>query len=163
MDVNIRKMNLKDLNEVMEIEKECFNYTYPKNLIESILLTYSNCFYVAEDKETNELVGYIMGTLEWGNGHIVSIGVRKKYRNRGIGKKLINVLESYYFNVCKSQYVVLEVRPDNKIARVFYRRLGYVDRRVLFDYYDDGSDAILMIKKNPTLNYVDNTIVINMW
>ena len=146
----IRKFREKDMDEVEEIEREAFKRPYPRNLILGLWHINPNLFYVAE--VNNKVVGYILGTLDWGNGHIVSLAVKKEFREQGIGKALLKTLEDYYFNVIGCNYIILEVRVSNKIARRFYYKMGYKDRKLIPNYYDDGEDAILMIKKREGAN-----------
>ncbi|XRO76798.1 ribosomal protein S18-alanine N-acetyltransferase [Methanocaldococcus sp. 10A] len=154
----IRKFTSNDLDAVEEIEKEAFKTQYPTGLILGIWAMYPNCFYVAE--VNRKVVGYILGTMDWGNGHIVSLAVKKEYRGLGIGTALLKTLENYYFNVANCNYIVLEVRVSNIVARKFYYKMGYKDRKLIPKYYEDGEDAILMIKKKP--NAV-GPLIITLW
>ncbi|AEH06483.1 ribosomal protein S18-alanine N-acetyltransferase [Methanothermococcus okinawensis] len=161
--VKIRRLMEKDINRIIEIEKESFEYSYPPTLIRQLYISFPDGFLVAEDSNGN-IMGYVIATMEWGNGHIVSIAVGKNYRNKGVGALLLNAIEDYLFKKCNAKYIVLEVRFDNINARKFYYKKGYEDKRLLSEYYDDGSDAILMVKKNPYLesnNYYP--IIVNMW
>ena len=99
------------------------------------------------ESEDEKIVGYIIALMEWGNGHVVSIAVDSAYQNYGIGNALLSATENFLFNECHAKHCVLEVRFDNKKAREFYYKRNYVDRKVLYNYYDDGADAILMIKR----------------
>jgi len=161
MIVTIRKFRETDLKRVMEIEKQSFDKNYPEFLMMHIYTSFPDGFLVAED-ENEKIVGYIIALMEWGNGHIVSIAVDEAYRGIGIGGILINTIENFLFNTCYAKHTVLEVRFDNTSAREFYYNRNYSDRKVLYNYYDDGEDAILMIKRRSDLrgNY---PIYINMW
>lgn len=71
----IRKFSSKDLDAVEEIEREAFKTPYPTSLILGFWSMYPNCFYVAEID--GRVVGYILGSMDWGNGHIISLAVKK--------------------------------------------------------------------------------------
>ncbi|ABO34543.1 [SSU ribosomal protein S18P]-alanine acetyltransferase [Methanococcus maripaludis C5] len=161
MIINIRKFREHDLKRVMEIEKESFDKNYPEFLMMHIYTSFPDGFLVAET-EDGKIVGYIIALMEWGNGHVVSIAVDSAYQNYGIGNALLSATENFLFNECHAKHCVLEVRFDNKKAREFYYKRNYVDRKVLYNYYDDGADAILMIKRRFDLsgNY---PIFVNMW
>jgi ribosomal-protein-alanine N-acetyltransferase len=162
-NLQIRKINKKeDLIRVSEIEKNSFEYCYPFSLLYSLYNSFPDGFMVAENKKTNYIVGYIIATIEWGNGHIVSIATDSKHRNEGVGGILLSSMEDYLFKKYGVNNIILEVRFDNVNARKFYYKRGYVDKRLVKDYYDDGADAILMVKKNP--NIINNDpIIVNMW
>ncbi|MFU8651982.1 ribosomal protein S18-alanine N-acetyltransferase [Methanotorris formicicus] len=158
--IGIRRFRLEDLDRVEEIEKQSFKKIYPRFLLIHLYTNFPDGFIVAEID--GHIVGYIIGTIEWGNGHIISIAVDRKFRNRGIGSILIEYLEKYFFERCNVKYIVLEVRVSNKKARMFYYKRGYVDKRFLPKYYDDGEDAILMVKKRKDLK-TNYPITISMW
>ncbi len=153
----IRKFKSEDLKDVEEIEREAFKNPYPTSFILGLWILNPNCFYVAEIN--NKVVGYILGTFDWGNGHIVSLAVKKEFRNLGIGKRLLKTLENYFFSV-GCDYIVLEVKVSNRIARLFYYKMGYRDRRLIPNYYEDGEDAILMIKKRPIAK---KPLIVSLW
>ena len=152
----------KDIDRIVEIEKESFEYAYPQIIIRQIYTSFPDGFLVAEEDKGN-IIGYVMATIEWGNGHIVSIAVDKHHRNKGIGTLLLNAVEEYLFTKCNVKYIVLEVRFNNTNARNFYYKRGYRDKRLLPKYYDDGSDAILMIKRNPYIEFNTHPIIVSMW
>jgi ribosomal-protein-alanine N-acetyltransferase len=161
--VKIRRLREKDIDRIIEIEKESFEYNYPPLLIRQLYMSFPDGFLVAEDTHNGNIIGYVIAVMEWGNGHIVSIAVDKNNRNKGIGTLLLNAVEEYLFTNCNAKYIVLEVRFDNTNARKFYYRRGYNDKRLLPKYYDDGSDAILMVKKNPYLEFNNHPIIVSMW
>ncbi|ABR54568.1 ribosomal-protein-alanine acetyltransferase [Methanococcus vannielii SB] len=161
MIVNIRKFRETDLKRVTDIEKQAFDKNYPEFLIMHIYTTFPDGFLVAED-ENSMIIGYVIALVEWGNGHIVAIAVDESHRQIGVGTILLSSIENFLFNECHVKHTVLEVRFDNKFAREFYYSKNYSDRKVLYNYYDDGADAILMIKRRSDLvgNY---PIFVNMW
>jgi len=161
--IRIRRMREGDIPQVIEIEEESFKHPYPPLLIRQILSSFPEGFLVAEDESTGRIVGYIMGLIEWGHGHIVSIATSKEYRNRGIGTALLKELEDILFKRYNVGYIVLEVRFNNREARRFYYKRGYRDKRLLPRYYEDGTDAILMVKKNPYIKLPNVPVVVSMW
>ncbi len=40
----------------------------------------------------------------------------------------------------------MEVRKGNRKARKFYQRLGFEEKTLVINYYEDGEDAIIMEK-----------------
>jgi len=162
-NIRIRKMRHEDIPEVIKIEKDSFKYTYPPLLIMQILSSFPEGFLVAEDERSKKIVGYIMGIIEWGHGHIVSIATSREYRNRGIGSALLKELEDILFKKYNVGYIALEVRFNNREARRFYYKRGYKDKRLLPRYYEDGTDAILMVKRNPYIEVTNTPVIVSMW
>ncbi len=144
MEVRLRSVNLRDLEQIYKIEVESFKYPYPFEYLKVLLFLAGEFFIVAE--ENNKVIGYAVGVLEKNNvGHIVSIAVSRDYRGRGIGRKLLEELERRLKNKGAKDFK-LEVRISNRIAISLYTKLGYKIKEVVKNYYPDGEDAYVMVK-----------------
>ena len=76
--------------------------------------------------------------------HIVSVGVRRDYRGRGIGELLLLAAVEQAL-VQGARTVTLEVRVSNHVARNLYLKYGFTDRGIRRGYYvDDREDAVIM-------------------
>jgi ribosomal-protein-alanine N-acetyltransferase len=143
----IRRAIKEDLKNVYELEKKCFKDPYPEAVLLMLYHLYPELFFIAENTGEKKIVGYASGMVRAdGFGHIISICVGEEYRRRGIGRKLMEVLESAMrvsFNVCNFR---LEVRVSNESAIKLYESLGYKTVSRLKSYYLDGEDGYLMIK-----------------
>jgi ribosomal-protein-alanine N-acetyltransferase len=76
---------------------------------------------------------------------IVDIAVKEDFLRHGIGTKLLTAV----FNECqanKCESVTLEVRVSNYKAVSFYKKHGFREISVRKSYYQDGEDALVMIK-----------------
>lgn len=63
-------------------------------------------------------------------GEILELFVDEKYRVQGIGKELMSRIESYLKQKgCDT--IVLSVFAPNIKARMFYQKLGYIDRTII--------------------------------
>ena len=76
--------------------------------------------------------------------HVITVGVRRAYRGRGVGELLlIAVIEQAYAR--GASIVTLEVRPSNFVARNLYGKYGFGVSGVRKGYYaDDREDALIM-------------------
>lgn len=80
---------------------------------------------------------------------IYSVIVDPSMRGQGIASRLIARAErEARTRACHG--MTLEVRHDNIAARELYRRLGYDERRVLPDYYQDGASGLRLCRRFPT-------------
>ena len=87
-------------------------------------------------------MGFLIYQLLYEKAEIIDIFVLDEYRNRGIGKALINkMLENK-----EIESVTLEVKNDNKLAIMLYNSLGFKEVAVRKGYYN-GVDALLMLKE----------------
>lgn len=92
-----------------------------------------------------EIIGVVI-TQEKGafSGYIKSIAVKTSWRERHIGKVLMDFVERRIFTKCSN--VFLCVSSFNSAAQRFYKKLGYQVVGVLENYLVEGHDEILMRK-----------------
>ncbi|ELA41574.1 uncharacterized protein VICG_01438 [Vittaforma corneae ATCC 50505] len=86
---------------------------------------------------TNPILGYAFGRKELKEKlcyHLSAISVAPSARELGIGTKLMRLFECTG-NSYEAWFIDLFVRESNKLAISFYKRLGYVVYRTIFDYY----------------------------
>lgn len=134
----------KDLEQIYEIELESFDNPYPYSLLKAYLYIASGLYLVA--REGDKVLGYIIGVIQFKNrGHIVSIAVKKEYRNRGIGNMLIRELERRFL-LAHCVYSYLEVMTSNISAITFYYSNKYFIVFVKKNYYGKGKHAFVMVK-----------------
>jgi len=137
----IRRFAPEDFQEVVEIESEAFS-EHNSLLYMSFYETVGDGFLVAE--LDGKVVGYVVGYRSAENeGHIFSVGVREKYRRRGIGTSLIHAICDI-FVANGLRYARLEVRNSNKEAQKLYRSIGFVPCWTEKKYYLDGEDCLVM-------------------
>ncbi len=146
-EVRIRKATLRDVRRMAELEQTCFKDGYPEALLAFFITSPRHVALVAEIGGV--VIGMAVGELERKEhklvGHVWTIEVLPPYRNRGIGRRLLEALESEL----KARGAVecyLEVRTDNKPALHLYEKLGYERLGVLRDYYGRGRDGYFMRK-----------------
>ncbi|MDT7888461.1 MAG: ribosomal protein S18-alanine N-acetyltransferase [Desulfurococcales archaeon] len=134
------------LAEIYGVELTCFKDPYPPRLLLYYLRLSQDLFIVCRSED--KVVGYAIGIIEnFGKtGHVVSICVHRNYRGRGIGRRLMEILEKL-FREKGAIETRLEVRVSNEIAIRLYRSMGYTIAGVYTRYYSNGEDAYIMVKK----------------
>jgi ribosomal-protein-alanine N-acetyltransferase len=75
--------------------------------------------------------------------HLDLLGVGPQYRRLGVGRQLLEWLEKCAL-VAGIIQVVLEVRAQNEVAQLFYKRLGYRPLVQLPGYYQGVEAAVRM-------------------
>ena len=97
-----------------------------------------------------ELAGFVVvamyGTFR---GYIQVLFVAPPFRGRGLGEELMAFAEGKIF--ARSPNVFLCVSSFNKGARRFYGRLGYRRIGVIKDFFEKGSDELLLRKTTGSL------------
>lgn len=140
--VHIRWMIRRDMPEVLQIERESFEFSWTE---EDFLrcLRQRNCIgMVAEQGE--KVVGFMIYELHKSKLHILNFAVSPAYRRTGIGSQMVAKLISKLSSHRRTR-ITLEVRETNLPAQLFFRSQGFKAMRVLRSYYEDsGEDAFLM-------------------
>ena len=155
------RMEEKDLEEVVAIERGVFRRPWSKEFFRLILQDRTNRMVTLRDEKT--LVGY--GGYHLLNKkpsflpaaaprriiHLINIAIEPSYQHRGFGTYLIDIL----FNDakrCDAGYCYLEVRPSNMPAFSFYTHSGFSVIGLIENYYaQDTEDALVMGKTLPGL------------
>ena len=142
MNVHIRWMIRRDMNEVLEIEKSSFEFPWSeKDFIRC--LRQRNCIgMVAEFDE--RVVGFMIYELHKNQLHVLNFAVRPDVRRRGVGEQMVKKLVGKLSQQRRNR-IVLEIRETNLAAQLFFRNQGFRAVSVLRDYYDDTvEDAYVM-------------------
>jgi ribosomal-protein-alanine N-acetyltransferase len=133
------------LEEIYRVELTCFKDPYPPRLLLYYLRLSQDLFIACRSE--GRIVGYAIGIIEnfGSTGHIVSICVHSDYRRRGVGRRLMEILEEL-FRAKGAMETKLEVRVSNEPAINLYRSMGYTIVGIYQGYYSDGEDAYMMSK-----------------
>ena len=129
----IRTLQLSDINEVNLLLSE-FNYSISEK-------SFENDFFRAIVYENAGIKGVIVYDLLYDRIEIEYIIVDKKYRENGIGTKLLNELEKH--NI---ENITLEVKESNLNAIEFYKKNGFMIATIRKNYYGN-EEGYLMLKK----------------
>lgn len=127
-----------------QIELQSFDDPFPFSFFERTLRSEPETFLVA--RRDNDVAGYVIASIESVAGHILSIAVAPMERRKGIGTALVREL----LKIQESKRVPslrLEVRHSNIVGRTFYEKLGFSESSVTKNYYRDGEDAVVMIRR----------------
>ncbi len=144
----IRRYELRDYWDLLEIEKEAFPTHNPAREL-MMYLTYSSDVLVAD--LGGKVVGYIAISELGRDAKIISFAVKKEFRRKGIGTKLLDTA----INICKEkgkEKLFLEVRVSNIPAQSLYKKKGFKVVKIIPNYYSDGESAYLMVLDLSTNN-----------
>ncbi len=143
LSVEIKKLTVADIDQVMEIEMANFKYPWPKSFFLNDLNTPQTISLAAWREGI--LIGYILGMAINVELHITNVAVHLNFQRQGLGRLLISEIEKEgRRRGC--HYAYLEVRVSNTPAIELYKKSGY---RIVYtrkNYYLDGEDAYVMEK-----------------
>lgn len=142
--VRIDQATVKDVEQIVEIEKDTFSDAWSKGAILDTLAQKQAFILVAREGEdilAYSILYYVLDECE-----IARIAVRKDRKRKGIGKQLLGGLSAY----CKMlgvHKILLDVREGNEGARSFYADCGFQIDGIRKQFYDHPrEDAVLMSK-----------------
>jgi [ribosomal protein S18]-alanine N-acetyltransferase len=154
--LRIRPMVARDVRRVTDLEAVCFGAeAWPLQTFKDLLAAFSNAqptrgeMWVAEDPDTDALLGYagVEVSALWGEMDVINIAVAPEHRRRGVGQALMR----WIMDLCRREGVPLlwlRVRASNRVARRFYRRLGFEQRGRFDDYYQEPDEPAIIMAMN---------------
>ncbi len=141
----LRKAKLKDITEILKIEKKVFKEPWSLYSFLMELKTPFNYFVVLEINR--KIIGYLIAREHEESYHLMNIAIDKEYQGMGYGKFLLNDLIQKAKGEGK-KFIFLEVRVSNLKAIKFYEKMGFKRKRILKGYYgfkEDGYEYVLHI------------------
>ena len=118
-------------------------WKYHAERIDRLIRTPEVVTLIACDRE--HVAGFAIMEFGDAHAHLVLMAVRPEYQRQGIGRTMIEwLLES-----CATAGIVsvhLELRVINKVARAFYRAVGFSETFFVPRYYSRRESAIRMIR-----------------
>lgn len=146
--MELKKIDVRDLKDICPLNQIIFKdeIVYESEYIERFCKL--NQGFVLKTHDTKLPVGYVIyGMVQYEGARaftVISIGVLNKYRGKGYGKLLLNVVLDDY----PDRDIFLHVRASNKIARKMYESLGFVVNDLVKDYYYQlNDDAYHMVRR----------------
>lgn len=138
----IRRMNRDDVAAVHELEKKCFEDPW----------SLRSFFKEVENREFSypcvlcdgeRLIGYAVAWFYAGELHISNIAIAREYRRMGLARMLLKHLFDKFADY---EVAYLEVRKSNLAAINLYKNFGFNQLFVRPGYYQNGEDAIVMVR-----------------
>lgn len=142
--MDILKVSHSDLDKILEIENESFIKPFKKEnfLYELNENPFSRFYKLVID---NEIIGFLLLYVTFDSSSIVQIAIKKDKRNQGFAGFLLQNVEKLLIKE-EVSFITLEVRVSNIPARKLYKKLGYEEINIKKGCYEDGEDAIYMVK-----------------
>ena len=142
----IRRMAPADLEQVADLERQCFTESWSYKLLEAGLHSDYDVYYVFQQEE--RILGYCNLRILAGEGEVQRIAVLPGYRRLGVARKMMEAMVT-----CARASLVsaisLEVRQGNLPARNLYESFGFRAEAVRKGYYRNPSeDALIMWKRD---------------
>jgi len=143
--VNIRPIDVKDLSNVMEIERSCYPIPWSESVLKESLVGNNECWLI---EYKGMLSGHTIVSNVLDEVHLLNICIAPNFSRKGLGRVLLQYLISVA-EERKAAVFFLEVRASNRSAIDLYFSEGFNEVGLRPNYYpsEDGSgreDALLM-------------------
>jgi [ribosomal protein S18]-alanine N-acetyltransferase len=143
--VSIRWMIRRDLDtgEVLQIEKDCFQFAWTKDEFIRALRQRECIGMVAELND--EIVGYMIYELHKNRIHVINFAVSPKYQWSGVGSQMVEMLNGKLVYQRRNR-IAADVRETNLTALNFFKACGFRATGLIKEFYEDSpEDAITMV------------------
>lgn len=142
LKVQIRWMIRRDMNEVLRIEQDSFDFEWTEEDFLSCLRQ-RNCIGMVAEQD-NHVVGFMIYELHKNRLHVLNFAVAPAVRRMGIGAQMIEKLVNKLSQQRRHE-ITLEVRETNLTAQLFFQHQGFRAVGVLRNHYEDSNeDAYVM-------------------
>jgi ribosomal-protein-alanine N-acetyltransferase len=148
MMIELRKLKLRDLGSIEEIERASYPTPWSRSMFAGELAKPSSICLGAVDGEQDELVGYLIISRYVDAWHVMNIAVAPAYRRKGIARALMERLFEVTERDARRGYT-LEVRVSNDAAISLYEALGFRARGIRRGYYTDNREDALIMWRDP--------------
>jgi ribosomal-protein-alanine N-acetyltransferase len=147
LNIKFRAMLAKDVDAVEKMDLEILGSSIGRTaLINELKLNPLAHYFVLEIIDTKVLIGHIGLWVDEKNAQILNFYVKPEYQGEGFGSLIIEHTLEYLLQI-ECENVTLEVRPSNKKALSLYDKFGFMKVAIRANYYENGEDAYLMLKK----------------
>jgi len=141
-------MREEHLEQIAELEKQCFSDPWSLNSITSELHNDLSLWIVAE--QDGVVAGYVGSQSVLGEADMMNLAVAPGFRRQGIGRELVEVLVER-LKERGAHILILEVRASNDAAIALYEALGFVQVGRRPNYYVHPKEDALILRKEWTL------------
>ena len=140
----LRPMLASDIDAVIAGEEKVFGKSLGKDFLLSELEInpYSQYLVLEINKKVHGYVGLWVND----NMEIVNLYVDEEYQGMGFGSMIMEFIISLCED-CGIACLSLEVRESNEKAIALYEKFGLVVKAKRKAYYDNGEDALLMVRE----------------
>lgn len=146
-DVVIGLLEELDYEEVADLEKECFSDPWPLGQIKYEKESNPCAVVLTAKDEEGKVIGYLDFMITFDSAAISRLCVSHPYRHKGVASALLRKMDEILLSQKeKVDFITLEVRLSNLAAIGLYQKLGYQKVTIKPKYYNDGEDALYMVR-----------------
>ncbi len=143
-------MTESDIDAVYAIEKDVHIAPWSRDILRDCVRVGYDCRVFESNVDDKPVIaGYIICRNTNNCSHILNFCIAKSFQSQGYGRKFLQNILNSLRQLSHIEFIVLEVRPSNKIALGLYHSVGFEQSEIKRAYYTDNNnveDAILLKK-----------------
>src|SRR5215210_7517256 len=129
MTIEFRKLKLRDLTAIEQIERSSYPTPWSRSMFAGELAKPSSICLGAIDADEDRLVGYLIISRYVDAWHVMNLAIAESHRRRGVAKALMERLFDLTAGDGRRGYT-LEVRVSNRAAIKLYESVGFRARGI---------------------------------
>ena len=147
-DLWFRRMILSDVQQVMKIEREVYEFPWTERIFMDCIRVGYQCWMALQQQR---VVGHAVISVTAGESHILNLSIGKENQRQGFGRQFIEFLVDEA-RARDAQTMLLEVRPSNTPAINCYNAAGFNEIGSRKDYYpaNGGREDALLFARHIT-------------
>jgi len=124
--MQLRSFQLSDIHDVTKIWKMTASHERERETLQvlSEQIAVDRDLVIVAESYDKKVIGAIVGTMDGDTGFFYCLAVHPDYQSQGVGKKLVEALESR-FRKKGVKRIWITVDEGTKKLLSFYRHLGY--------------------------------------
>ena len=146
MKLTIIQLGILHLNSCIDLDKEVLKGLWTESQWEKELTDPKRICTGVIELKTKKLLALCSAWLVIDELHITSIAVHPIHQRKGLGRFLMSCLIKRA-NSLLINHIHLEVKDSNMPAKAFYKSMGFKIVGNRYNFYKDGSNAILFTKQ----------------
>ena len=146
MNLTIIQLGKMHLNACMELDEKSLKGLWTKSQWEKELTEPKRICLGIIELETKKLLGLCSAWLVIDELQITFIAVHPLHQRKGLGTFLFSDLIKRSSSLGTNQ-MHLEVRETNEPAKAFYKSMGFKTLGNRYNFYKDGTDALVLKKE----------------
>lgn len=148
-----REMQIDDVAEIMEIEREIYTHPWTEGIFKDcIRVGYNSWVYLEQEK----IIAYGLVSVAVNEAHILNICVAPSEQGKGHGKRMLYKMMQLA-EERQGNSIFLEVRESNVVAQNLYDQEGFNRIGLRRNYYpaDEGREDALVFAKELNLDRLE--------
>ncbi len=147
-DLWFRRMILSDVDQVMNIETEVYEFPWTDTIFRDCIRVGYQCWMALQQQK---VIGHAVISVTADESHILNLSIGKHHQRRGFGRQFVEFLVDEA-RARDAQTMLLEVRPSNTAAINCYNAAGFNEIGNRKDYYpaNKGREDALLFARHIT-------------